>query len=199
MEDPVATSDNVNIDLVNIPTPESEQQLLGWNDMELASLGQEVDWGNLTLDVADFLNDQTDITTIPHPVSSVDHSLQMQHAMALDNIPVLSIPNICSSRSLIPRPGRDPGQQRIANLVLQTLKSYPLMIIRHNTLPPFVHPYSTDFDCEEENTESMANCLNLMHMLGSKIRGSSKLFWKNVRWECERMREQVSMSILSFT
>jgi hypothetical protein len=199
MADLVATSDNVNIDLDNVPALESEQQLLGWNDMGLASLGQDVDWENLTLDVADFLNDQTDIATISHPISSVDHSLQMQHAMTLDNIPVLSIPNIYSPRSLITRPGRDPGQQRIANLVLQTLKSYPLMIIRHNTLPPFVHPCSTNFDREEENTESMANCLNLMHMLGSKIRGSSKLFWKNVRWECERMREQVSMSILSFT
>jgi hypothetical protein len=199
MEDPVATSDNVNIDLDNIPASESEQQLLGWNNMELASLGQDVDWENLTLDVADFLNDQTNITKISHPVSSVNHSLQMQHALSLNNIPVLSIPNIYSPRSLVPRPGRDPGQQRIANLVLQTLKSYPLMIIRHNTLPPFVHPYSTEFDGEEVNTESMTNCLNLMHMLGSKIRGSSKLFWKNVRWECERMREQVSVSILSFT
>ncbi|KAI4854287.1 hypothetical protein E4T44_00282 [Aureobasidium sp. EXF-8845] len=101
-----------------------------------------------------------------------------------------SAPNIYSLRSFISRPERDPGQQRIVVLVLQTLNSYPLMIVHHNTLPPFIHPYSIDYHDEEEDTESLDSCLNLMHMLGSKIRGSSKLFWKNVRRECERMREQ---------
>jgi hypothetical protein len=204
VQDHIATSGEVDTNVNGAPAtttsevPGSEEHLLSWNDMELASLGQNIDWENLTLDV-DFLDDETDAAAGSYPVSSVDHSLQMQHTMALYNTPVPSIPDIYSPRSLVPRPGRDPGQQRIANLVLQTLKSYPLMIIRHDALPPFIHSCSTAFRGEEENMESLTNCLNLMHMLGSSIRGSSKLFWKNVRWECERIREQVIMSILHLT
>jgi hypothetical protein len=129
VQDHIATSGEVNTNTNNAPAttapevPESEERQLRWNDLELASLGQDVDWENLTLDIADFLNDETDTTAVPYAVSSVDHSLQVQHAMALDNIPVPSMLNIHSLRSLVPRPGRDPGQQRIANLVLQTLKS----------------------------------------------------------------------------
>ncbi|KAG2170740.1 hypothetical protein VTO58DRAFT_110979 [Aureobasidium pullulans] len=37
--------------------------------------------------------------------------------------------------------------------------------------------------------EPLANCLSLLHMIGGNIRGSRKLFWKNVSMECERLRE----------
>jgi hypothetical protein len=129
----------------------------------------------------------------------VIHSLfirdvQKQHHI-LFSMSVPPAPNIYNPRSFISRPERDPGQHRIVNLVLQTLKSCPLMIVHHNTLPPLIHPCFVDFRAGGENPESLENCLSLMHMLRSKVRSSIKLFWKNVRWECERMREQVSMFI----
>ncbi|THX54515.1 hypothetical protein D6D06_05475 [Aureobasidium pullulans] len=38
--------------------------------------------------------------------------------------------------------------------------------------------------------EPLANCLSLLHMIGGNLRGSRKLFWKNVSMECERLREE---------
>jgi hypothetical protein len=200
---PVATSGNLGVDLVNAPATWSPEicgkQPLGWNDMELASLGESIDWENLTLDAADILDGQTGTAAVHFPLSFDNHNLEIQHATAPLSMSIPSVPNIYSPRSFISRPERNPVQQRIVNLVLQTLKSYPLMIMHHNTLPPFIHPYSRDFQDDEENMESLENCFSLMHMLGSKIRGSPRLFWKNVRWECERIREEVSTSILNPT
>ncbi|THW92615.1 hypothetical protein D6D15_03002 [Aureobasidium pullulans] len=167
--------------------PSSDKQLLGWNEL---GLGQTIDWDDTTINLADFLDDQTNPAAVHVPGPSVDHSLNIQQEFPSYNMSIPAVPTIYTLRSLVPRPAREPGQQRIANLVFHTLKSYPLMIMRHNTLPPFIHPCSMLFHDDNNNMETLANCLSLMHMLGSKIHGSRKLFWKNVRWECERMREQ---------
>ena len=38
--------------------------------------------------------------------------------------------------------------------------------------------------------EPLTNCMSLVHMLSSRIHGSRKLFWKNVRMECERLHAE---------
>ncbi|KAJ6086544.1 hypothetical protein N7467_005458 [Penicillium canescens] len=35
--------------------------------------------------------------------------------------------------------------------------------------------------------EPLDNCINLVHMISGGMRGSRKLFWRNVRMECERL------------
>jgi hypothetical protein len=70
-----------------------------------------------------------------------------------------------------------------------TLKSYPLML-RQNTLPPFIHPSYVSFTGEGAAAEPLENCITLMHMMASGVQGSRKLFWRNVRQECERLCDQ---------
>jgi len=94
-------------------------------------------------------------------------------------------------RKLILRPKmKNGGAQRIGNLILHTMKSYPTMMLRHNTLPPFIHPCLISSDVEDNDMEPLTNCISLMHMITSGVQGSRKLFWKNVRMECERLREE---------
>ncbi|KAK4125685.1 hypothetical protein N657DRAFT_568401 [Parathielavia appendiculata] len=62
------------------------------------------------------------------------------------------------------------------------------MMLRHTTLPPFIHPrllFSPIAD-NDDDLEPLHNCISLMHMLNSRVAGSRKLFWRNVRMECER-------------
>lgn len=92
-------------------------------------------------------------------------------------------------RSMIQRPKMHPGADRTASLIFVTLKSYPLML-RQNTLPPFVHPSYVSFTDEATSTESLENCIALMHMMAGGVRGSRRLFWRNVRQECERICDQ---------
>lgn len=88
-------------------------------------------------------------------------------------------------RSFNYRTRLNTGAQRIAKLIFHTLKSYPIMISRDKRLPPFIHPYLVTEDAENSDMEPLTNCINLMHMLSSRFNGSRKLFWKNVRMECE--------------
>ncbi|KAI1182205.1 hypothetical protein F5B17DRAFT_421508 [Nemania serpens] len=101
----------------------------------------------------------------------------------------LPIPTAPSSavRSLVWRPRMQPGAQRTCNLILHTLKSYPLMMLRHNSLPPFIHPFPVSSDVDDPDMEPLKNCMSLVHIISSGIQSSRKLFWKNVRLECERL------------
>ncbi|KAI0859962.1 hypothetical protein F4860DRAFT_504391 [Xylaria cubensis] len=90
-------------------------------------------------------------------------------------------------RSLVRRPKLQAGMQRISHLIFHTLKSYPLMILHHNTLPPFIHPATVSSDDEHPHMWPLTNCISLMHMIAGGVPGSRRLFWKNVQLECERV------------
>ncbi|KAJ5574343.1 uncharacterized protein N7459_008770 [Penicillium hispanicum] len=60
-------------------------------------------------------------------------------------------------------------------------------MLHHNTLPPFIHPHLISSDIENPLVEPLTNCINLVRMISSEAKGSRKLFWKNVRLECERL------------
>ncbi|UKZ91161.1 uncharacterized protein TrAFT101_006155 [Trichoderma asperellum] len=93
-------------------------------------------------------------------------------------------------RSMIRRPRTQTAAQRVSNLISHTLKSYPLMLLRSNTLPPFIHPSMITSENENAHMEPLTNCLSLVHMISTGIQTSRKLFWKNVRMECERLSEE---------
>lgn len=63
------------------------------------------------------------------------------------------------------------------------------MMMRDNALPPFIHPQMASSDT---GSESLHNCISLMHLHNSGLPGSRKLFWRNVRQECERLSKHVS-------
>jgi len=164
--------------------------------------GEHLDWNDLDMNFANFLNSQMNDKTVQYPSSGSSSSLirhwtpstyqtvEIQEALLSPkvSIPPIPTPNI---RSLIQRPKIGTGSQRIANLILHTLKSYPLMMLRYNTLPPFIHPGLISSDVEDDHMEPLTNCINLVQMISGGVQGSRKLFWKNVRLECERLFEEV--------
>lgn len=172
------------------------------SDPEFANIGGDhLDWDDPNIDFANFLNPQTNDETVQYPSSgslsfvrhstpSTDQTVQVQQAIYSLNVPIPTLPT-STVRSLIQRPKVKTGAQRIANLILHTLKSYPLMMLRHNTLPPFIHPRLISSDVENNHMEPITTCISLVHMISSGVQGSRKLFWKNVRLECERLCEEV--------
>ncbi|KAI5927536.1 hypothetical protein F4810DRAFT_269294 [Camillea tinctor] len=172
------------------------------DDADFSNLGEEgyIGWDEAATTFADLLNTQMDDASVSRRSSSVvrhstsplaEQTIRLQQGFST---PTLSIPATPSRsvRSLIHRPNLQAGPQRIANLIFHTLKSYPLMMLRHNTLPPFIHPSLVSSEIDGVNMEPMTNCISLVHMISSGVRGSRKLFWKNVRLECERFSEEHS-------
>jgi hypothetical protein len=77
-----------------------------------------------------------------------------------------------AARSMIRRQRTGTAAQRVSNLISHTLKSYPLMLLRSNTLPPFIHPSMITPDDENVHLESLTNCLSLVQMISTGIQTS---------------------------
>ncbi|KAH7323643.1 hypothetical protein BKA65DRAFT_72282 [Rhexocercosporidium sp. MPI-PUGE-AT-0058] len=154
-------------------------------------------WNLPEASFADLLNAQVLGDTIQYPTSEppaptprlTPGSTQTSQAQQPPSMTHTSIPASPTSsiRSLALRPKVHTGTQRIANLLLHNLKSFPLMMLRHGTLPPFIHPSLISSEVDSSRMEPLTNCISLMHMISSRIQGSRKLFWRNVRLECERL------------
>lgn len=173
-------------------------------DLEFAVPGEIYPGGEeLEIDFGDFLDSQMPEETaqysssgpsslVRYSMSSTGQPVPGPQTISLLNIPIPPIPTY--PRSLIHRPKMNPGPQRVANLILRTLKSYPRMMLRHNTLPPFIHPRSVSSNAGKDHMEPVANCVNLVRMISNGVQGSRKLFWRNVRLECEHLCEEVCLN-----
>ena len=152
-------------------------------------------FGDLELDYFDWDDqnmDFTDIINLPK-TDRVVAGTSRSHLRRSICSPTGTIPRSPTSnmRSLIHRPRLETEAQRTANLILYTLKSYPRMMLHHGALPPFVHPSLVALANREATMEPLANAISLVHMIDSGFQSSRKLFWKNVRMECERLLEEV--------
>ncbi|KAH6849930.1 hypothetical protein B0I37DRAFT_370254 [Chaetomium sp. MPI-CAGE-AT-0009] len=129
-------------------------------------------------------------TLMPEPTPSALQTLLRQQEVSSSYVPILRQPRDILG-SLVPRPKLGPKTQRTASLILQTLKSYPLMMLQHDSLPPFIHArMMASSGAENDNMEPLNNCISLLHMIRSGVPGSRKLFWRNVRMECERFYQE---------
>jgi Fungal Zn(2)-Cys(6) binuclear cluster domain len=187
---------------------ESEQNDFGFDgglvmpDLNSTNLpGDLFDWNDSNLGYVDFLNLQTIDGNTQHPSTissswaphlsfSSGSTIPLEQAISSLNPSIFQSPATYMVRKILQRPKVNVERQGTANLMLSTLKSYPLMMLRYNTLPPFIHPrlLSSDFGSD---MEPLTNCISLVHMISSKVYGSRKLFWKMVRLECERVCQEV--------
>ncbi|KAJ8122067.1 hypothetical protein ONZ43_g1641 [Nemania bipapillata] len=171
----------------------------------------QMEWDGANMAFADLFNSQI-IESYLSPVSPpfAPHSrnpapqtqqtaqqAQQQQQAFFSPQPSLPATPTSAVRALVHRPKMQAGAQRISNLILHTLKSYPLMILHHNTLPPFIHPVTVASGFEDPHMEPLTNCLSLTHMLKNGVQGSRKLFWKNVRLECERLSHELKQLLQS--
>lgn len=129
------------------------------------------------------LDDQ--LTPLAPSSNQIDHA---RHALYSNYISIPESPT-SNLRSLIQRPKMKT--RGIATLILHTLKAYPQMIMRYNTLPPFINPCLISTDDDNSNMEPLTNSISLVKMISGGVQASRRLFWKNVRFECERLCEDV--------
>ena len=171
-------------------------------DLDFANPGAEyLERNDQDIDFASFLNLQADEETIQY-LSSGSSSLASSSTFSTNQAVQVQQPKSChyasipgaanlKVQSLSARSQMRSGSQRIADLIFHTLKSYPMMILRHKTLPPFIHPHLISSDIMTDNMESLKNCISLVHMSSSGFGENRKLFWKVVQLECEQLYKEV--------
>jgi hypothetical protein len=96
-------------------------------------------------------------------------------------------PKILDRRSL------DTPQAQMATMMLgQIIASFPHMMTRQDTFPPFIHPRCYDYSSGSNDLpEILKDCMGLAHMFHTKTRESNKMFWRSVRIEQEKLYAQV--------
>jgi hypothetical protein len=173
--------------VLNVPLENFGEDLLSWNDAEF--------------DFTDFLEPHSLIDNVDdaspeasltrHLTSAAQHGHPAEFPLFFLDTALPPTPSTYSPRSLVLRRAILDKATRSVKLTLGTLKSYPRGIVRDNILPPFIHPLLVPHGKEDDQMEPLNNCMSLLHLVSSGIRGSKKLFWRNVRTECEHMRAEV--------
>ncbi|KAL2868591.1 Zn(II)2Cys6 transcription factor domain-containing protein [Aspergillus lucknowensis] len=172
--------------------------------------GEYLSWDDLNLDFTDMLDPEKSMSPSINDNALQSPSLGLHSVPAQESLPsishqpivpqeqptfspnaLLTIPPLPTTlpRLLIPRPVPRKGAQRTTKLIQHTLKSYLLTMLRHNALPPYIHPrlVASGIVNDGINTGPLSRCINLVRTISDEIRGSRALFWRNVRVECERL------------
>lgn len=116
-----------------------------------------------------------------------------------DYAPVLSRPSSLllqpNSGYLARLPITDPIMQRTATLIMQQLRAFPQMMLRRETLPPFIHahwnrPSSTT---STALPEPLANCMSIAHLFASRNSETTPFLWRTVKQEQRSFLEKVRL------
>ena len=100
---------------------------------------------------------------------------------------------------LFRRRERSFGSQLSAYFLLQTLRSYPKMMLA-GTLPPFIHDYGVSVNDSTQAPdafflEPLAICKSIMCMYFSKSSSSTSFVWRTIDLELSRLETEVKFPL----
>jgi hypothetical protein len=108
------------------------------------------------------------------------------HTPELDN--ALSISN--RGCLMLLQPSSRVVQHNI-RLLVQALRAYPLMMLRRETLPPFIHPH-WNLESNESLPQVLSNCMSVAQMYAFRNAETKPFIWRTVKAEDEWFLTQVT-------
>lgn len=188
----------------NLPSDESEaictntSPLRLFDDEKLLGISSIHDW---TTEVH-LLNEDWELTTttikspsVPVQTSSYE---DIQPFRVSPTIPVLDFNNtpliyplVNNFRAIPTRNIVKTGSEMSVTFVRQILSSYPGMMLRRETFPPFIH--SSNF-LHGQMPQSLANCMSIVQMFSTRTPASNGFVWRTIRMEQERLWVEVRPS-----
>ncbi|KIW20786.1 hypothetical protein PV08_01364 [Exophiala spinifera] len=82
-----------------------------------------------------------------------------------------------------------PEAQRSADLVIQALRAFPVMMRRRETLPWFIHPYSSVSSLTGQSNlpDAISACMGIAQMLASSTPETKPFLWRTIGVEYTRL------------
>ena len=86
-----------------------------------------------------------------------------------------------------------PHAQHSANLVIQSLRSFPTMMLRRETFPWFIHPHSQLLSkpVRAALPEALSTCMSIAQMFASRTSETKPFLWCTIRAEYRRFTNEV--------
>jgi len=81
--------------------------------------------------------------------------------------------------------------QHSTRLIIQGLRAYPMMVLRRETFPPFIHPH-WHRQSVPSLPEPLASCMSIAHMYAFRTEETKPFLWRTIQAEDERFLAQVS-------
>lgn len=87
-----------------------------------------------------------------------------------------------------------PVSRHASRFITRVLRSYPQMMLRRNTLPPFIHPLCSQQSDAINPTfpEPLAICISIAHIFAARSKDSSNFLWRTIITELQRIASWVS-------
>lgn len=147
------------------------------------------------LDIDDFVpQDTQDIVayTIPQAATNIDPQLFQESESCTESAYNTSqnTDPLTTSTSL-GKPSAVPLS--LIALIASILRTYPKMLLRRSTLPPYIHPvsYKPDEDDYGPFPEPLEVCISIGHMFAARTEQTSKFLWRTIDNEMERFLKEV--------
>jgi hypothetical protein len=157
---------------------------------------------------ADSVNPMFDLPLNPH--NKKRHDLQIISARLAEygapyssfrfignSIPDLpQIPQQISTRNQLRafqcRKFANPAQIHSATILSRLISSYPTMMLRRETFPPFIHPQCVPVnEIDPPLLRPLAKCMELARAFKYRTLENSEMIWKEIRVEHERLCNEV--------
>ena len=86
-----------------------------------------------------------------------------------------------------------PHAQHSADLVIQSLRSFPKMMQRRETFPWFIHPHSQILSKSPTYflPEALLTCMSIAQIFGSRTLETKPFLWRTIRAEYHRFSSEV--------
>jgi hypothetical protein len=86
-----------------------------------------------------------------------------------------------------------PHAQHNANLVIQSLRSFPTMMLRRDTFPWFIHPHSQLFSKPSRDVlpRALSTCMSIAQMFASRTPETKSFLWSTIKTEYRRFLVEV--------
>jgi hypothetical protein len=101
------------------------------------------------------------------------------------------------TRCMLRRRLAKPQHQVHATLIIQIIASFPAMMLRRETFPPFIHTHSFSAVSGKEHDipEALINCMSIAQLFKTRTKENSRFLWKTIRMEHERLWSEVRQVI----
>ncbi|MCJ1435440.1 hypothetical protein MMC27_004813 [Xylographa pallens] len=81
-----------------------------------------------------------------------------------------------------------PHAQHSADLIIQALRTLPMMMLRRETFPWFIHPHAHFSSKTSKSTlpEALSTCMSVAHMFASRTSETKPFIWRTIKAEHRR-------------
>jgi hypothetical protein len=123
-----------------------------------------------------------------------------RHGVSLAVVTESARTRVDSGRQVDRFPSRKSHAECNADLIIQSWRAFPTMMLRRETFPFFIHPQSPRPVVVEGTSslpEAISNCMAISQMFASSTDETKPILWRNIELEYRRLVDDVCISLPS--